>query len=59
MLAYIANISTAFEVTDPRNATTMYRFVLTRIGGEIGTATAHKYLENWKEGRTPCGGGLE
>jgi hypothetical protein len=47
VLAFIANVNTAFEVTDPSNATTLYKFVLTRISGETRTAIAHRNLENW------------
>jgi hypothetical protein len=39
----------AFEVTGPRNATTLYKFVLTRIGGETRTLIARRNLENWEE----------
>jgi len=34
VLTFIANVDTAFEVTDPRNASTLLKFVLTRISGE-------------------------
>ena len=34
VLAFIANVDTAFEVTDPRNVSTLFKFVLTRISGE-------------------------
>jgi hypothetical protein len=40
--AFIANIDTAFEVTGPRNSTTSYKFVVTRISGETRTAIAHR-----------------
>jgi len=49
VLAFIANVNTAFEVTDPRNECTLFKFVLTRISGEPRTAIAHKNLENWEE----------
>ena len=39
--AFIANVDTAFEVIDPRNAGTLYKFVLTRISGEPRTAISH------------------
>ena len=41
VLAFIANADTAFEVIDPRNEGTLFKFVLTRIGGEPRTAFAH------------------
>jgi hypothetical protein len=49
ILAFIANVDTAFEVTDPRNAGTLFTFVLTRISGEPRIAIAHRNLENWEE----------
>ena len=49
VLAFIANVDTAFEVIDPRNASTLFKFVLTRISGEPRTAIAHRNLENWGE----------
>jgi hypothetical protein len=49
ILAFIANVDTAFEVTDPRQASTLYKFVLTRISGEPRTAITHRNLENWEE----------
>jgi len=49
VLAFIANVDTAFEVTDPRNEGTLFKFVLTRISGEPRTAIAHRNLENWEE----------
>jgi len=49
VLAFIANVDTAFEVIDPRNASTLFKFVLTRISGEPRTAIAHRNLENWEE----------
>jgi type I site-specific restriction endonuclease len=48
-LALIANAKTAFEVIDPRNEGTLFKFVLTRISGEPRTAIAHRNLENWEE----------
>jgi hypothetical protein len=32
VLAFIANLDTAFEVTVPRKEDTLFKFVLTRIG---------------------------
>ena len=49
VLAFIANADTAFEVTDPRNVGTLFKFVLTRISGEPRNAIAHRNLENWEE----------
>ena len=49
VLAFIANVDTAFEVTDPKNESTLFKFVLTRISGEPRTAIAHRNLENWEE----------
>lgn len=49
VLAFIANVNTAFEVIDPRNEGTLFKFVLTRISGEPRTAIAHRNLENWEE----------
>ena len=49
VLAFIANVDTAFEVIDPRNEGTLFKFVLTRISGEPRTAIAHRNLENWDE----------
>lgn len=46
VLIFIANINTAFDVIDPRNATTWCKFVLTRISGEEITVIARRYLEN-------------
>ena len=36
LLAFIANVDTAFEVNDPRNGGTFFKFVLTRIVGNLG-----------------------
>jgi len=49
VLAFIANVDTAFEVIDPRNEGTVFKFVLTRISGEPRTAIAHRNSENWEE----------
>jgi hypothetical protein len=49
ILAFIANVDTAFEVIDPGNASTLFKFVLTRISSEPRTAIAHRNLENWEE----------
>jgi hypothetical protein len=49
VLAFIANVDSAFEVIDPRNEGTLFKFMLTRISGEPRTAIAHRNLENWEE----------
>jgi hypothetical protein len=48
LLASIANVDTAFEVTDPRNADALYDFVLTRISWEQQITITHRNLENWE-----------
>jgi hypothetical protein len=49
VLAFISNVDTAFEVTDPERADVLYKFVLTRISGEPRIAITHRSLENWDE----------
>jgi hypothetical protein len=49
VVAFIANLDTAFEVINPRNEGTFFKFVLTLISGEPRTAIAHRNLENWEE----------
>jgi hypothetical protein len=49
VLVLIENVNTSFEVTLPRNATTLYKFVLTGISGDTRTAIVHRNLENWGE----------
>jgi hypothetical protein len=49
VLAFIANVDTTFEVTDPRNEGTLFKFVLTRISGEPRTAIANRNFENWED----------
>jgi hypothetical protein len=34
VLAFIANVDNAFEVTDRRNTGTLFKFILTQISGE-------------------------
>ena len=51
VLAFIANVDTAFEVIDPRNEGILFKFVLTRISGEPRTAIAQRNLENWDESK--------
>jgi hypothetical protein len=48
-LEFTANVDTVFEVNDPRNEGTLFKFVLTRISGLPRTAIMHKNLENWEE----------
>jgi hypothetical protein len=48
VLAFIANVDTAFEVTDPRNADTLYKFVLTRISGNRERRLSTEIWENGK-----------
>jgi hypothetical protein len=47
VLAFIADVDTAFEVINPRNEGILFKFVLTRISGEPRTAIGHRNLENW------------
>jgi hypothetical protein len=47
VLAFISNVDTAFEVTDPEQTDVLYTFVLTRISSEQRIATTHRNLENW------------
>jgi len=49
VLTFVANVDTAFEVTDPRNEGTLFKFMLTRISGEPRTAIAQRNLKNWEE----------
>jgi len=49
VLAFVANVDTAFAVIDPSRADTLYKFVLTRINGERQIAITHRNLENWEE----------
>jgi hypothetical protein len=46
VLAFIGNVDTAFGVIDPNQEEVLYKFVLTRIGGEPRTAITHRNLEN-------------
>jgi hypothetical protein len=49
VLAFRANVDTAFEVIDLRNEGTLFKFVLTQISGEHRIAIVHRNLENWEE----------
>jgi hypothetical protein len=48
ILVFIANVDTAFEVNDPRNEGTLFKFVLTRIVGNPGLPLLRN-LETWEE----------
>lgn len=48
ILVFIANVDTAFEVIDPRNEGTLFKFVLTRIVGNPGLPLLRN-LETWEE----------
>ena len=48
VLAFIANVGTAFEVIDPRNEGTLFKFVLTRLVGSPGLPL---HTEIWKTGK--------
>ena len=52
VLAFISNVYTAFEVTDPENPDVLYKCILTRISGEPRVAISHRNLENLEELRT-------
>ena len=49
VLTFIANVDRAFEVIDPRNEGTLFKFVLTRISGELRTAIG---IGIWKTGKS-------
>jgi hypothetical protein len=49
VLAFIGNVDTAFAVINPEHEDILYKFVLTRIGGEPSTAIGHRNLNNWLE----------
>jgi hypothetical protein len=49
VLAFVANVDTAFEVINPQNEGILFKFVLTRISGEPRTAIVNRNLENWGE----------
>jgi hypothetical protein len=49
VLAFISNVDMAFEVINPDNSATLYKFVLTRISGEPRVAITHRSLENWED----------
>jgi hypothetical protein len=48
VLAFIGNVDTAFGVTDPRQAGTLYKSVLTRISWEPRIAITNRNFENWE-----------
>ena len=48
VLAFIGNVDTAFAVTKPEQAATLYKFVLTRISGEPGRPLVTEiWLTGW------------
>jgi hypothetical protein len=49
VFAFISNVDTAFDVINPIRKDRLYKFVLTRIGGEPRTAITHRHLESWEE----------
>jgi hypothetical protein len=49
VLAFISNVDTGFEVTNADNSDVLYKFILTRISGELRVAIAHRHLENWDD----------
>jgi len=49
VLAFTANVDMTFAVIDPSKADTLYKFVLTRISGELQIVITHQNLENWEE----------
>jgi hypothetical protein len=49
VLAFVANVDKVFDVTDPRKADTLYKFVLTRMKGEPQMAIIHRNMEDWEE----------
>jgi hypothetical protein len=52
VLGFVSNVDTAFEVINKENSDVLYKFVLTRIGGEPRVAIAHRNLENWDDLKT-------
>jgi hypothetical protein len=48
VLAFVANVDTAFEVIDPGKADALYKCVLTRTSGEPCIAITHQNFENWE-----------
>ena len=52
VLAFISNVDTAFEVINLENSDVLYKFVLTRIRGDLRVAITHRNLENWDHLRT-------
>jgi hypothetical protein len=49
VLAFIANVYIAFEVTDPTNEGILFKFVSTRISGNAGLPLC---IEMWKTGKS-------
>jgi hypothetical protein len=50
VLAFNGNVDAAFAVINPRQETILYKFVLTRISGELRTAISL----NWAELKSFC-----
>jgi hypothetical protein len=49
VITFISNVNTAFEVINPNHADRLYKFLLTKIGGEPRIAIAHRNLDKWEE----------
>ncbi|PNF41544.1 hypothetical protein B7P43_G12317 [Cryptotermes secundus] len=49
ILTFISNANTAFEVINPIHADRLYKFILTRIGGEARITIAHRNLDRCEE----------
>jgi len=45
VVAFIGNVDTAFDFINPVQEDVLYKFVLTRIGGELRTAISHRNLD--------------
>jgi len=49
VLEFIGNMITAFAVINPVQEDVLYKFVLTRIGGELRTGISHINVDKWAE----------
>jgi hypothetical protein len=49
VLTFIGNVDTAFAVSNQEPEAILYKFLLTRIGGEPRTAISHRNLNSWVE----------
>jgi len=47
ILAFIGNVGTAFSVINPIQEAILYKFVLTRIGGQRRKVICHRNIESW------------